>query len=60
MFQALLAYSQEHEAVFFTLYCITTPLHVSGPFLAHHQEPECMYVENGTCFTAKLTVGETG
>jgi hypothetical protein len=25
-----------------SLYCVTTPLHVSGPFVAPHQEAECI------------------
>jgi hypothetical protein len=28
----------QHDALFFSLYCVTTCLHVSGPFVAHHQE----------------------
>jgi hypothetical protein len=38
-------------------YCVTTPLHVSGLFVVHHQDVECIYVANGTCFTFKATVG---
>jgi hypothetical protein len=30
-----------HNVLFFSLLCITTPLHVSGPFVAHHEEAEC-------------------
>jgi hypothetical protein len=33
-----------------------TPLHVLGPFVAHYQEVECIYVANGTCFTCKSCV----
>jgi hypothetical protein len=38
------------------VYLIITPLHVSGVSTAHHQEVECIYVANGTCYTSKLTV----
>jgi hypothetical protein len=27
---------------FFSLLCVTTPVHVLGPFVAHHQEAECI------------------
>jgi hypothetical protein len=41
-----------------SLYWITTPLHVSGPFVAHHQEVVSVSVVNGICFTSKyLSVG---
>jgi hypothetical protein len=26
----------------FSVYCVTTPLHVSGPLAVHHQESECV------------------
>jgi hypothetical protein len=45
-----------------TMYCLSlvcwiiTPLHVLGISTAHHQEVECIYVANGTCYTAELTV----
>jgi hypothetical protein len=32
----------QHDILFFPLYCVTTPLHVSGSFLAHHQDAECI------------------
>jgi hypothetical protein len=31
-----------------SVYCVITPLHVSGVSAAHHQEVECIYVANGT------------
>jgi hypothetical protein len=34
--------TNQHDALFFPLYCVTTPLHVLGSFLACHQEAECM------------------
>jgi hypothetical protein len=38
---------------------IITPLHVSSAYAAHHQEVECIYVANCTCFTSKLTIDNT-
>jgi hypothetical protein len=38
---------------------IIAPLHVSGAYAAHHQEVECIYVTNGTCYTSKLTIDNT-
>jgi hypothetical protein len=35
-----------------SLYSVTTPLHISGPFVAHHQQVECVYMVNGDCFTS--------
>jgi hypothetical protein len=32
-----------------SLYWVTTPVHVSGPFIAHHQEIDCIDVVNNTC-----------
>jgi hypothetical protein len=29
-------------------------LYMFGPFVAHHQKVECIYVVNGTCFTSKV------
>jgi hypothetical protein len=42
-----------------SLYWVTAPLHVSEPFVAHHQEVDYIYiyVANGTCFTSKTSVG---
>jgi hypothetical protein len=31
-----------------------------GRIIAHHQEAECIYVANGTCYTSELTVGGPG
>jgi hypothetical protein len=39
-----------------SLYWVTTPLHVLRPFVANHQEVECIYVANVTPFTSKLSV----
>jgi hypothetical protein len=44
----------------FSLHCFTTPLHVSGPFVAHHQEAESIYLANSTCFTSNSSVGGPG
>jgi hypothetical protein len=47
----------QHDALSFSLDCVTTPLHVSGPFVARHKEAECTYnVANGIGFTSKSTV----
>jgi hypothetical protein len=43
-----------------SLYWVTTPLHVSVPFVAHHHEVECIYVANGTYCTSKSSVGGSG
>jgi hypothetical protein len=32
----------QHYALFFLLYFFTTPLHVSGSFLAHHHDVKCI------------------
>jgi hypothetical protein len=32
----------QHNALFISLYFITMPLHVLGPFVAHNQEAECI------------------
>jgi hypothetical protein len=42
------------------VYCITTPLHVSGISATHHQEVECVYVAYDTCYTAEFTVSRSG
>jgi hypothetical protein len=39
-----------------SVYWVITPLHVSGVLSAHHQEVECIYVANGTCYTSELAV----
>jgi hypothetical protein len=38
----LYLYNKPTRFTIFSLYYITTPLHVSGPFVAHHQEAECI------------------
>jgi hypothetical protein len=44
-----------------SLYWITAPLHVSGPFVAHHQEVVSVYdVANGSCFSSKSSVRGSG
>jgi hypothetical protein len=43
-----------------SLYCTTTPLHVSGPFVAHHQEVASVCVANGIYFSSKWSVGGGG
>jgi hypothetical protein len=40
-----------------SLYWITTPIPVSGPFVAHHEEVVCVYAANSICFSAKSSVG---
>jgi hypothetical protein len=42
------------------VYCVITPLHVSGVSTAHHQGVECIYVANGTYYTSELTVSGPG
>jgi hypothetical protein len=32
-----------------SVYFVSQPLHVSGIFVAHHQEVDCMYAKVGTC-----------
>jgi uncharacterized membrane protein YidH (DUF202 family) len=32
----------------FSVYCVTTSLHVSEVSAAHHHEVDCIYVANGT------------
>jgi hypothetical protein len=38
----LYLYNKPTRCTVFSLYCVTTPLHVSGPFVTHHQEAECI------------------
>jgi hypothetical protein len=42
------------------VYGIITHLHVLGASAAHHQEAECIYMANGTCYTPKLTGFQPG
>jgi hypothetical protein len=44
------------DALFVVIFSVITPLHVSVVSAAHHQAAECIYVANGTCYTAELTV----
>jgi hypothetical protein len=39
-----------------SVYFVTHPLHVSGIFVAHHQEVYCTYTAIGTCCAFQLTV----
>ena len=39
-----------------SVYFINQPLHVSGVFVAHHQEVYCIYTTIGTCCAFQLTV----
>jgi hypothetical protein len=39
-----------------SVYLTITPLHVYGVSAAHHQDVECIYVANGSCYTSELTV----
>jgi len=39
-----------------SVYFINQPLHVSGIFVAHHQEVYCIYTTIGTCYAFQLTV----
>jgi len=32
-----------------SVYFVNQPLHVSGIFVAHHQEAYCIYTTTGTC-----------
>ena len=38
------------------VYFVNQPLHVSGLFVAHHQEVYCIYTTIGTCCAFQLTV----
>jgi hypothetical protein len=42
-----------------SVYFVNQPLHVSGTFVAHHQQIYCIhvYTTNGTCRVLQLTVG---
>ena len=39
-----------------SVYFVNQPLHVSGIFVAHHQEIYCIYTTIGTCCAFQLTV----
>jgi len=39
-----------------SVYFVNQPLHVSGIFVAHHQEVYCIYTTTGTCCAFHLTV----
>jgi hypothetical protein len=39
-----------------SVYFVSKPLHVSGVFVAHHQEVYCIYTATGTCFSFQLTL----
>ena len=39
-----------------SVYFVSQPLHVSGIFVAHHQEVYCIYTTIGTCCAFQLTV----
>jgi len=39
-----------------SVYFVIQPLHVSGIFVAHHQEVYCTYTTIGTCCAFQLTV----
>jgi hypothetical protein len=39
-----------------SVYFVSQPLHVSGIFVAHHQEVYCIYTTTGTCWAFQLTV----
>jgi len=40
-----------------SVYFLIQPLHVSGIFVAHHQEVHCIYTTTGTLRAFQLTVG---
>jgi hypothetical protein len=40
----------------YSVYFVSQPLHVSGIFVAHHQEVYCIYTAVGTCYVYQLTV----
>jgi hypothetical protein len=40
----------------FSVYFVSQPVHVSGIFVAHHQEVYCIYTTNCTCCAFLLTV----
>ena len=39
-----------------SVYFVNQPLHVSGIFVAHHQEVYCIYTTIGTCYAVQWTV----
>jgi hypothetical protein len=39
-----------------SVYFVNQPVHVSGIFVAHHQEVHCIYAAIGTCCGFQLTV----
>jgi len=39
-----------------SVYFVSQHLHVSGIFVAHHQEVYCIYTAIGTCCAVQLTV----
>jgi len=41
---------------FSSVYFVNRPLHVSGIFVANHQEVYCIYTTIGTCCAFQLTV----
>jgi len=43
-----------------SVYFVNQPLHVSGIFVAHHQEVYCIYTTIGTCRAIQLSVGRVG
>ena len=36
-----------------SVYFVSQPLHISGIFVAHHQEVYCIYTTIGTCYAEK-------
>jgi hypothetical protein len=41
---------------FSSVYQVITPLHASGVAAARHQEVQCIYVTNGTCYTSEMII----
>jgi hypothetical protein len=39
-----------------SIYFVSQPVHVSGIFVAHHQEVYCIYTTIGRCYAFQLTV----
>jgi hypothetical protein len=49
-------YNNQLDALSILSSLIISLLHVSGVSTAHHQEVQCIYAANGTCYTSELTV----
>jgi hypothetical protein len=41
-----------------SVYFVSQPLHVSGIFVAHHQDVYCIYTTIGTCWYVLVATGQ--